>query len=50
MSFQFIQPIMERVTMGHGAGGEMMHELITKHIIPFLPKVDTEVSLHSFDD
>ena len=25
--------------MGHGAGGEMMHELISKHIIPFLGKL-----------
>ena len=41
---------MKRVTMGHGAGGEMMQELIGKHIIPFLPKVPTEVPLHSFDD
>ena len=28
----------------------MMQELIGKHIIPFLPKVPTEVPLHSFDD
>jgi hydrogenase expression/formation protein HypE len=41
---------MKRVTMGHGAGGEMMQELIGKHIIPFMPKVPTEVPLHSFDD
>jgi hydrogenase expression/formation protein HypE len=50
MNLQFILTTMDRVTMGHGAGGEMMHELISKHIIPFLPKVDTEVPLHSFDD
>jgi hydrogenase expression/formation protein HypE len=41
---------MKRVTMGHGAGGEMMQELIHTHIIPFLPEVKGEVPLHSFDD
>jgi hydrogenase expression/formation protein HypE len=41
---------MKRVTMGHGAGGEMMQELIHKHIIPFLPKMASDVPLHSFDD
>ncbi|MDD1770733.1 MAG: hydrogenase expression/formation protein HypE [Methanomassiliicoccales archaeon] len=41
---------MKRVTMGHGAGGEMMQELLAKHILPFLPKVPTEVSLSAFDD
>ncbi|MCX6652068.1 MAG: hydrogenase expression/formation protein HypE [Methanomassiliicoccales archaeon] len=41
---------MKRVTMGHGAGGEMMQELLSKHIIPFLPKVPSEVPLSSFDD
>jgi len=42
--------LMKRVTMGHGAGGEMMQELIHTHIIPFLPEVKGEVPLHSFDD
>jgi hydrogenase expression/formation protein HypE len=42
--------VMKRVTMGHGAGGEMMQELIHTHIIPFLPQVKGEVPLHSFDD
>jgi hydrogenase expression/formation protein HypE len=41
---------MKRVTMGHGAGGEMMQELIAKSIAPFLPKIKTEVSLDSMDD
>ena len=41
---------MQRVTMGHGAGGEMMQELISKHIAPLLPRFPTEVSLDSFDD
>jgi len=36
--------------MGHGAGGEMMQELIAKHIAPFLPEVEAEVPLKSFDD
>ena len=41
---------MKRVTMGHGAGGELMQELIAKHIVPFLPRFKTEVPLDSFDD
>lgn len=41
---------MKRVTMGHGAGGEMMQELIARSIAPFLPKVPTEVPLASMDD
>ena len=41
---------MKRVTMGHGAGGEMMQELIQTHIIPFLPKMKMDVPLQSFDD
>ena len=36
--------------MGHGAGGEMMQELLAKHILPFLPKVPMEVPLQAFDD
>ncbi len=41
---------MQRVTMGHGAGGELMHELLSLHIIPFLPQIQVEVPLRSFDD
>ena len=41
---------MKRVTMGDGAGGELMHELLSLHIIPFLPQFPTEVPLRSFDD
>ncbi|MDH7508839.1 MAG: hydrogenase expression/formation protein HypE [Methanomassiliicoccales archaeon] len=41
---------MNRVTMGHGAGGELMQELIGKHIVPFLPDFPVEVPLKSFDD
>lgn len=41
---------MKRITMGHGAGGEMMQDLISKHIAPFLPDIDAEVPLRSFDD
>lgn len=41
---------MKRVTMGHGAGGELMHELLSLHIIPFLPQFPVEVPLRSFDD
>ena len=36
--------------MGDGAGGELMHELLSLHIIPFLPQFPTEVPLRSFDD
>lgn len=36
--------------MGHGAGGEMMQELVAEHIAPFLPDVAIEVPLRSFDD
>jgi len=39
-----------RITMGHGAGGEMMQELVAEHIAPFLPDVAIEVPLRSFDD
>ncbi len=41
---------MKRVTMGHGAGGEMMQELIGEHIAPFLPKCKAQVPLESYDD
>jgi hydrogenase expression/formation protein HypE len=41
---------MKRITMAHGAGGEMMQELISKHIAPFLPEIEAEVPLKSFDD
>lgn len=41
---------MKRVTMGDGAGGELMHELLSLHIIPFLPQFPVEVPLRSFDD
>ena len=41
---------MKRISMGDGAGGELMHELLSDHIIPFFPKVQTEVPLDSFDD
>ena len=41
---------MKRIAMGDGAGGELMHELLSEHIIPFFPKVQTEVPLDSFDD
>lgn len=41
---------MRRIAMGHGAGGEMMQELIRDHISPFIPKFPSEVPLSSFDD
>jgi hydrogenase expression/formation protein HypE len=41
---------MKRIKMGHGAGGEMMHELIDSHIAPFLPAFPVDVPLRSFDD
>lgn len=36
--------------MGDGAGGELMHELLSLHIIPFLPEFPAAVPLRSFDD
>lgn len=36
--------------MGDGAGGELMHELLSLHIIPFLPHFPAAVPLRSFDD
>jgi hydrogenase expression/formation protein HypE len=41
---------MKRITMGDGAGGELMHELLSLHIIPFLPQFPATVPLRSFDD
>lgn len=41
---------MKRIKLAHGAGGEIMQELITNHIAPFLPDIDTEVPLSALDD
>lgn len=41
---------MKRITLAHGAGGEIMQELITSHIAPFLADVDMEVPLKALDD
>ena len=36
--------------MNHGAGGETMQEFLSKHIIPYFPKIRTDVPLDSLDD
>jgi len=41
---------MAKVTMNHGAGGEIMQEFLSKHIVPFFPKMKLEVPLDSLDD
>ena len=39
-----------KVTMNHGAGGEIMQEFLSKHIIPNFPKMKLDVPLDSLDD
>lgn len=41
---------MSKVVMNHGAGGELMQEFLTKHIICNFPKMKGEVPLDSMDD
>ncbi|MEM2943605.1 MAG: hydrogenase expression/formation protein HypE [Methanomassiliicoccales archaeon] len=41
---------MNKVIMGHGAGGELMQELINNHIVPHFPDFSAEIPLRSFDD
>jgi hydrogenase expression/formation protein HypE len=41
---------MGKVTMNHGAGGEMMQEFISKHVTSHFPKMRSDVPLSSFDD
>jgi hydrogenase expression/formation protein HypE len=39
-----------KVTMNHGAGGEIMQEFLSKHILPNFPKMKLDVPLDSLDD
>jgi len=41
---------MSKIVMNHGAGGEMMQELISKHIVSHFPTMSSEVPLDSMDD
>lgn len=41
---------MPKIIMNHGAGGEIMQEFLTKHIISHFPKMKAEVPLDSMDD
>lgn len=41
---------MSKIIMNHGAGGEIMQEFLSKHIINHFPKMKSEVPLDSFDD
>ena len=41
---------MPKIIMNHGAGGEIMQEFLSKHIVSHFPKVKTEVPLDSMDD
>jgi hydrogenase expression/formation protein HypE len=41
---------MAKVTMNHGAGGEIMQEFISKHITSRFPKMRSDVPLSSSDD
>lgn len=42
--------VMTKITMNHGAGGEIMQEFLSKRIIPYFPKMNAEVPLSFFDD
>lgn len=41
---------MAKVIMNHGAGGEIMQEFISKHILAHFPKAVCDVPLNSLDD
>ncbi|UAL07672.1 MAG: hydrogenase expression/formation protein HypE [Candidatus Methanogranum gryphiswaldense] len=41
---------MPKIVMNHGAGGEVMQEFLTKHIISHFPKMKADVPLDSMDD
>ena len=42
--------IMPKIIMNHGAGGEIMQEFLSKHIVSHFPKVSSDVPLDSMDD
>jgi len=41
---------MERITMVHGAGGTIMHDLIKKYVVGYLGGSSAEVPLEALDD
>jgi len=41
---------MERVTMAHGAGGTVMHDLVKKYVLRYLGGSGAEVPLEALDD
>ncbi|MDR1690625.1 MAG: hydrogenase expression/formation protein HypE, partial [Candidatus Methanoplasma sp.] len=41
---------MSKIVMNHGAGGEVMQEFLSKHIISHFPKSASDVPLDSLDD
>jgi hydrogenase expression/formation protein HypE len=41
---------MPKVIMNHGAGGELMQEFLSKHIVSHFPKMQSDVPLDSMDD
>jgi len=41
---------MPKIVMNHGAGGEIMQEFLSKHIVSHFPKVKIDVPLDSMDD
>ena len=41
---------MPKIIMNHGAGGEIMQEFLSKHIVSHFPKVKIDVPLDSMDD
>jgi len=41
---------MERITMVHGAGGTIMHDLIKKYVVGYLGGSNAEVPLEALDD
>ncbi|MDR1405146.1 MAG: hydrogenase expression/formation protein HypE [Candidatus Methanoplasma sp.] len=41
---------MSKVVMNHGAGGEIMQEFLSKHIVSHFPKSKSDVPLDSMDD
>jgi len=42
--------LMPKIIMNHGAGGEIMQEFLSKHIVSHFPKVNSDVPLDSMDD
>jgi len=41
---------MPKIIMNHGAGGEIMQEFLSKHIISHFPKAGADVPLEAMDD